>query len=116
MAAAWQSSIGSVAAGSAFATLQSAGATGAIASVFGAGATAATGAVVADRHLRNEDHQNNGGGHDDNGGGHDDKRGGNDNRGRDNDPKNQNRNGGGKAGANEPSVCPHCGARWWRPQ
>ncbi|CAB9515504.1 expressed unknown protein [Seminavis robusta] len=46
MAAAWQSSIGNVAAGSIFAALQSAGATGAIASVFGFGATAATGVVA----------------------------------------------------------------------
>ncbi|GFH55933.1 hypothetical protein CTEN210_12409 [Chaetoceros tenuissimus] len=49
IAAAWQASIGNVAAGSAFATLQSLGATGVFAAGAGTGATATTGAFVAEK-------------------------------------------------------------------
>lgn len=56
-AAAWQSSIGSVATGSTFATLQSLGATGWIATTFGGGAAAASGAYVADRKMDNKTHK-----------------------------------------------------------
>lgn len=48
-AALWQSSIGNVVAGSAFATLQSLGATGVFAAGATAGATATTGALVAEK-------------------------------------------------------------------